>query len=272
MTRLVIDSNRLRSEELRAFLGRSCSNIAVLIDYIAIEGYKGDDPHGILQSMSVLSDFPSQVTILKATSQVCNLSGRSAGLQKRLIDFDQTRGFGTYLKDLRAVQAGNVGLQRQLLSHASTAQQQMHRIYTDTKSFAEGIAEIAKELSMEERRLIRERMAFPSELIDKTMKNVLRVSAQLFSGHPNIQRIPTYDELLNTYIFRYSLCAYFLALDWGASGGVIDAKPERHQNDLIDMSFAAYATFFDGLLSADAKCMSIYKRARSWLTKVLRVR
>jgi len=45
-----------------------------------------------------------------------------------------------------------------------------------------------------------------------------------------------------------------------------DAKAETFRNDFVDMNFAAYATYFDGLMSADAKVRRIHAEARVWLT------
>ena len=270
--RKVIDSNQLRSLELRAFLAQSRHNIAVLTDYSVIEAYKGSSLEGIYRSMSILSDFSDQVVILKATSVVCGLNGRAAGLQKRLIDSRQTVGFGQYVQDLRSAQAGNREAHQKLLDHGAAASVQVGRILKDTKALGEGIQGIAKLYSQEERALIRLNQSHTPELIDKTGKFILELAAQMFGSHPKVTAIPTYGELLNTFIFRHALCTFLLALDWGANGGVQDAKPERLQNDLIDMNFAAYGTFFDGLMSGDAKCLQVHKQARIWLRRVFQCR
>lgn len=267
--RMVIDSNQLRADSLQDYLTQSRSNFAVLPDYIPIEIYKSGSLEGIYQSMSILSAFPDQVVVLKSTNLVCGLNGRSSGLQQRLIDHGQTRGFKEFIRDLRLAKAGNQHAQNQLRQMSVVAAHQMDRIYRDMDSLATGINLIATEHSMDERRQVREGIGFTQELIDKTVKNVMTIAALHFSNHPKVWRLPTYRELFNTFIFRNSLCTYLLALDWGANGGVQGVSPKRLQNDLIDMSFAAYATFFDGLLSNDKKCIQIHQRARFWLTKVL---
>ena len=38
-------------------------------------------------------------------------------------------------------------------------------------------------------------------------------------------------------------------------------RPDRLRNDLIDLIFATYATYFDGLMSQDEKAQRIYKQA-----------
>src|SRR5215467_100060 len=111
----VVDSNFLRSERLREYLTQSFKNIAVLTDYALMEAYKGDTLTSIFRSMEILSEHPKQVFVLKSTQIVCGLRGRSSGLQKRMIDVEQTREFAKFCDHLRAVKKGNTSLERQLL-------------------------------------------------------------------------------------------------------------------------------------------------------------
>lgn len=102
-------------------------------------------------------------------------------------------------------------------------------------------------------------------MVDKTVRNVLEIAGTAFRDHPNGNRTPKYAELPNTFIFRAALCTYLLALEWSARGGAKDATPEKLRNDFVDMNFAAYATYFDGLMTTDAKVHRIHKEARLWL-------
>jgi len=49
-----------------------------------------------------------------------------------------------------------------------------------------------------------------------------------------------------------------LALKWLHYGGAENAAPERHRNDLIDVTFATYATYFDGFLSSDKMANALF--------------
>jgi hypothetical protein len=51
-------------------------------------------------------------------------------------------------------------------------------------------------------------------------------------------------------------------------GGAKLVKPEGIRNDLIDVSFAVYATYFVGVLSADKKVNGIYRGADFALTHI----
>jgi len=263
--RVVIDSNQLQSEVLRAYLEKSRSNAAVLTDYAAMEAYKGNTLASIYKSMAILAEFPSQVLVLKGTRAACGLRGRNAGLQRRLIDEEQSAGFSEYVNHLHQAQAGNRHIQRQLLDHGKEATSHLDRMLADAQTTGAVMDDIATLYSKDERRAIRLGENYSAALVDKTVKNVLSIAATAFREHPDVRITPRYTELPNTYIFRVSLCTYLLALEWGARGGARDATPARLRNDFVDMSFAAYATYFDGLMTADAKVLRIHQEARVWL-------
>lgn len=73
---VVVDSNKLQSEELEVFLKNSPSNKAVLTDYVAIEAYKGNTLVGIYKALEVIARFPKQVVILKNSVFAIRQSGR----------------------------------------------------------------------------------------------------------------------------------------------------------------------------------------------------
>jgi len=264
--RKVVDSNQLRAERLRVYLAASDNNYAVLTDYAAMEAYKGDTLVTIYESMAILSDHSEQVLVLKNTRVGSGLRGRRRGLQNRLIDHEQTRGFSKYVHNLRAAKNGNRALERQLLEHGREANRHLKRLLDDAQRRGATISEFSKMYSKEERKAIRTGQVYSSEMIDKTIKNVLYIAGLLFRDHPNVRTLPSFEELPNTLIFRIALCVYLLVLDWIAHGGAANATAERHRNDLIDMNFAAYGTFFDGLLTADTKVEEIHQEARIWLS------
>lgn len=67
-----------------------------------------------------------------------------------------------------------------------------------------------------------------------------------------------------SFQFRYSLCTYSLVLKWIMKDGYNNVSNDKLRNDFIDMVYAAYATFFDGIITKDKKLLEIYQFAR-WL-------
>lgn len=152
-----------------------------------------------------------------------------------------------------------------MLEMGQAATAHLERMLADAETAGEVINDIVKLYSKEERRAIRIGGTYSSEMIEKTVKNVLQIAAVAFREHPNAFVLPNVADLPNTFIFRAALCTYLLALEWGARGGAKEAGTAKLRNDFVDMNFAAYATYFDGLMTADEKLARIHREARVWL-------
>jgi hypothetical protein len=265
----VIDSNFLQSNQLRAYLAASVNNRAVITDYAAMEAYKGDTLKSIYKSMGVLCEFSQQVVILKSTTVVCGLRGRDDDLREPLIDRYQTNGFPIYCRQLRAAQDGDVWLQRDILEHGRVATAQMARVQADVAIMPEVFADTATVFTKDEISILRHGTALTEAILDKLMRNTMMLAANFFKTHPNGGWLPTAKDLPNTFIFRFSLCAYLLHVDWIAKGSQRIVKPERLRNDMVDLNFATFATYFDGLLSADKKLTRIYMHANYIIRQII---
>ena len=75
-------------------------------------------------------------------------------------------------------------------------------------------------------------------------------------------------DATNTFPFRYALCVTLLFSHWVAEGRQMATKPEKIVNDIVDVNVAAMATFFDGVLSNDARVSSLHSEARYVLSQV----
>jgi hypothetical protein len=262
MTRAVVDSNFLQCERLRAYLAKSPANFAVMTDYAAMEAYKADTLDMLYRSMGILGEFPRQVIILKGTQALCGLNGRAAGLQRRMIDREQTQGFAEYCRHLAAARSGSLSVQAQLLEHARAARLHMQRILLDVQDFAGGLEGIARQFSDGEIGIFRKGEAFTPDMAAKVMQQILACASALFERHPRAPRFRPPRELPNLFLFRTGLCLYILGKRWMSVGGAHRAKPERLRNDIVDVSFAVSATYFDGLLTGDRKLAEIYDETR----------
>jgi hypothetical protein len=266
--RKVIDSNCLQSEELRSYLAASSSNYAVLTEYAAMEAYKGNTLISIQKSMDIVSEYPEQIIVLKGTRAISSLRGKSRGLQNRIIDQVQTREFSKFVKTLRSARRGDRAAEKHLLKHGRNADKHLQGMLDDASDRGTNISMFFNLYSKEERRSLSAGPPYSSELVDKITKNVLYIAGRLFQEHPDEPEWPTRTELPYTYIFRSSLCIYLLVLDWITLGGFQGASSETHRNDFVDMTFAAYGTYFDGLMTSDSKPARIHRQARQWLTEI----
>jgi hypothetical protein len=254
---MVIDSSMLRSERLHSFLSASRYNIAVLTDYAAMEAYKDGSPTAIVRSMEVLAKRPKQVVVLKGTQTVCGLRGRRAGLRRRLVDRNQTRGFSEFCRDLRRAENGDPKVLTQIAAHARAAREHMRRLLVDAEDWPEIFDLISKSYGGNELVALRSGFKFSDAMIERLMRHVIQISGKLFADHPRVTVPPKKEEVFNTFIFRLSLCAYVLALMRISFGGAKQVSPEKLRNDMVDINFAAYSTFYDGLMTDDKRLREI---------------
>jgi hypothetical protein len=227
-----------------------------------MEAYKGDTLQNIFDRMAIVTLFPRQVVVLRGTRVACGLRGKVAGLQRRLIDERQTNEFADYSRHLRAAQTGNRGYNRQLLDLGKAATEHLTKLLKDADTVSSALIGVAASFTKDERRLVRIGESYSATMIDKLVKQVMEIAVHVFKDHPNVTALPTYAELPNTFIFRSSLCMYLLALHWAAHGGADNVGSAKMRNDMIDMYVAAFATFFDGLMSTDKKACHLHREAR----------
>jgi hypothetical protein len=256
---MVIDSNRLQSIELREFLNRSTQNKAVLPDFAAMEAYKGNTLKSIFKSMEIVCEFPSQVVILKGSAKVCGLHGRRKGLRRRLIDEVQTAHFPEYARALRHAEAGNTRLRRELIAFGASSDEHLDKtMLKDAQEIRAAFDEFASAYTKEERMAFRESDSYTPAMIDTLVKTVLQLVSTIFQNSPLIKRRPSYSEAPNTFMFRVALACYLLGIKRASQSSVSAVKPEKIRNDLVDMMFVAYGTYFDGVLSADKNVQMMF--------------
>jgi len=269
--KMIVDSNYLQCEALRDYLSASTENCAVLTDYAAMEAFKGNT-QVIYRSMEILAESPNQVIVLKSTQDVCGISPSDAVRPDGLIDFDQTRGFAAFCYHLARAKCGDPSLRMQLAQSGREAAAHMDRILADMPQLNLGIEQIAATYSAEELKILRRREPLTPKMGEKLIHQVMLLAGELFSKHPRVAEVPGGPEVRNTFIFRHAICAYALALRAIEDGAGGRARPQKLRNDYVDVNFATFATFFDGLLSADKKAQSIYVEAKFLLREISRGR
>jgi hypothetical protein len=145
----------------------------------------------------------------------------------------------------------------------------MERILHDVQDFGGALEGLANPLNDNEIQIIRKGTPYTREMAGKMMQQILMIARVLFDRHPRVTKLPPIRELPNTFLFRTALCVYLLAKRWISVGGAHQAKPARIRNDLVDVNFAVFATYFDAFLTADRKINQLYHETRWVLEHVL---
>lgn len=260
--RMIVDSNVLTEDVLREHLSRSRKNKAVVTDYLMIEALKDDPLSKIFRLMKILCEFPKQVVVLKSMRSLSALKGRRCGMTRRMIDREQTKGFGSWCVGLHRAEAGDNNIRNQLVENGKEATEEIGRLTANQATYAEVIADEAKNYTAEELTILRTDQPYTPEMIDKMAERVVTLTTKFLDAHPDKPKPPTAAELPYTYLFRLALCAYLQTLRRILDGGPGGAKAENIVNDFIDAVFAAIATYFQGLLSNDAKANELYRNAK----------
>ena len=182
---------------------------------------------------------------------------------RRMIDRDQTRGFPEWCEHTARALAGDKDLQRQIIENGKEADAHLKRMRDDQESYALNLEELAKSFSKSELKALRKHEPISEQMFGKIQSHILEIAAFLFATHPGIQELPPARELPYTFIFRYAVAGYLVALRWMSVGGARNVKPENIRNDIVDATYAAYGTYFQGILSDDVGANEIYTDTKS---------
>jgi hypothetical protein len=272
MKRMVVDKNMLEDPEnlgpkhpLRAWLAASKDHIAVVTDYAQLEMLKGNALKNILKSTEILVEFPKQVHILKPITTVSSLKGKKKALKKRLSSGGATRAFRKWCGTRARAVAGDARFAEKIVKRGEQATLQLADIFTNMAGFAENILDATTAFTDDELGTLRRHEPITDAIVLKILDGTLRLAETFFLLHPDRKKPPAIYDVPYTFIFRFALCALLHALHWRVRGGAEDRLAERMRNDVIDVTYAAYALCFDGLLSEDKMVREIYDNAQAML-------
>jgi hypothetical protein len=268
----VVDVGALRGADLEAYLSKSKKNFVVITEFTTMEMFVGNPQKNLRESLSVISKFLGQVILLKGHAEISKLSGRSKGLQKRMEDEGKTRAFVKYCQALFRGETAHPNLADDIAGKGDVANEWKSRITQKTESVRTGIATLKGRISPDDLKSVRAGKLASRAFTDQLVEDIMGLTALYYRDTVRLNPMPDSEEALFTFIFRYALCAYALSLKWVIQGGHANAKNETLRNDYIDMTYAAYATLFDGLITKDSKLRELYGIACWILTNVFHIR
>ena len=272
MKRMVVDKNMLeypknlgKNHPLRAWLAASEDHVVVVTDYAQLEMLKGNALKNILKSTEILAEFPKQVHILKPITTVSGLKGKKKALKKRMTSGGGTRSFRRWCGQRARAATGDKKLEEKIVKTGGQAALQLADMLEDMKGFADNIQDATAKFTEEELGILRRHEPVTDAIVLKILEGTLNLADKFFLLHPDIKKQPKVHEVPHTFIFRFALCAYLHALHWRVRGGAQDRLAEKMRNDVIDVSYAAYALCFDGVLSDDKLVKEIQDNGRAML-------
>lgn len=269
--RKVLDINYLHEPELKNYLSSSVENCVVLPDYFGMEQYKDGKVQTTLRNLGIISKYPRQAIVLKGTRKIIQLKAQEAGMARRMIDADQTKEFPKFCKAIAALAAGDERYSRDFESHVLAAKGHFEKVRQDMTDMGETISDIGKSLGPAALQEIRTKQALSEATFKKLIEQMMWFSGEMFSKHPDVKEFPhTLKAACGTFIFRFSLCAYVWVIERLSTGAVKKLSPDKTVNHVTDMGYAAYATFFDGLLTKDSLMLQVFHDSRTLLNFIRR--
>lgn len=265
--RIVIDSNRMQSDELEIFLSLSPNNKAVLTDYAAMEAFQGDTLISIQGSWSVLRHFPKQLMILKGTRQAGLVDPYSAGMADRFASKSETKGALDFARVLDSATAGDWFAQKQLLQRGEWANDHMAQMLLKADDMAISIEEFCDVFTETELRRVRRGEEWKCETAEKFLDLVAHLTELSFKAHPSKPKWPRGRHIVNHFLYRHTFtyCIYMMEL---VKRGTVTRKAQLVRNDAVDVIFATYATYFNGFMSMDEQASIIHRISRGMLKQV----
>jgi hypothetical protein len=262
----ILDSNYRHEPTLEEWLSKP-TNYVALSDFAAVEMFKGREPLSIVWATELLRKQPHKIIILKNTPSILRMPALERGLRRRLIDHPGTKNFPNFLRDI--TNTDDEKIIEQLLERQAWANEHQDRVRLGMEKYPDAVREIASAYSKEERSHMRGSNPYPNNLGRKILDAVCQLTEDVYKRiHPAATQFN--GPIYNTYHFRYSLCTFLLILRIVADGGNASTNISKIVNDDYDMTYCAFATYFDGLLTKDRKAMSIYLEARSVINGIKR--
>lgn len=257
--RRVIDTNYLKSPELKEYLSKP-DNQVVIADLVMMETLRGGDLEAVCRQLEPLTQHTKQVIVLKTTHAVAGLrKRRRRGLQRRRIHREETQSFKAWCEKLELARRGDKELVKQFASKCERASADLANLAKGQETYAANLAEHAKHYSEAELKILRKNEPITPEILKKIKGHIVDLAGALFDAHPYWKKHPAVKNLPNTFLFRYAISGYVVALRRIKEGGANEASAEKIRNDLIDAMIVAHATYFDGLSSQDQKAKEIHE-------------
>jgi hypothetical protein len=262
----VIDQNYLREPNPELHQYFTAGNFVALTDYAGMESHKGNALLNLKRSMEIVSKYPAQVVVLKNWYQISRITQRgSKRLRPLLIDFEATRLFDSFCKQTYAL---DEGVPSAALAEIEGKNREANQFFTQRAQYAEMVLEAIKKyrgaFPPEQMKKIRLGSYFSDqELLKRMMTHIVDIAARMM--RKNGYLVKRADYARNNYMFRWALAGYLLPIKWLAEGGYENLPIQKLQNDIVDTTYVAYATYFDGLLSRDNKMIEIYLLTKVFL-------
>jgi hypothetical protein len=256
--RVIIDTNALRTEELSQWLSASANHRAVITDYAWMEIYKGNEKIAIIESLKVLRNFPDQVLLLKGTKTVSAIDSRSPGYANAMILSKSKAKFDDTIKGLSFVERSSPVTVNSIQQHGKVAKEhfaKMEGVAEDLSSYLSAVDTVLGRGAISE---IRGKNTLSPDFTQNFLLAVDYMYDGFIKRHPKKPRRMHGVHRINHFAWRYALAANLLTKRYVQDGSNLPSDESKIVNEITDATFAVYGTYFNGVMSSDAKLNQLY--------------
>lgn len=249
--RLVVDSNMIQSPILRDYLGASIGNLAVLPDMFWVETYKQESIQAFAAALSVVGGFPDQIIVLKSSGEIAALDSSSC-MPEAMASEAANGDLRQMVHAIELALNGEQNVIAQLMTQWSRAANHMDGMLEGAADILESLPEMAAMFTADELRKVRTTNAFTMSMKEKIFGAADQICETLFGSYQR-EKPEDHHRRSDTYLYRYSLAILMYLVWWIRNGSQVPRRLDRARNDFVDLSFAVYGSYFDGLMTEDAK-------------------
>lgn len=257
---VVIDTNMLRRQPLEDFLAADDLNRAVFTEYTSMESFKGDSLDTLRRSLKTISRRSGQAVILRHASVLIRAQWDRVLFRDHLVDLVTTREFRRFLRGVHDT-SPPPGLLAELIRRRLSANSHLSKVRAGASTLASEFKAIGEDLGPRCLKALRTDAEVELEDLESIKGAILNMAVGYAKAYPGMPQHPSIDAFPHNFSFRYAVVTVALAIDWLARGGLEQASPETLANDVADSMNVAFATYFDGLLTTDARAKRVYSES-----------
>lgn len=260
MKRIVADKNVLGVNRAISWLAKSSHNQLIVTDYCLIECMQRDPIRNLSADFTPLAPFANQLVFLKMTSAMVGWRPRSSGLQRRWMSNRLTDRFRERLALGGDTFATSMLADSAFPEFATRSQSFLDSISANADEFKDELSKTINSWPSSLLRLFRSKDLFTTHFAAELYSSIRELAATLFRGWPR-HAIPPFSDAIHSFEYRFAVACICLALEW-STGNLPKVSGDSLRNDLLDMTYVAYGTMFDGLMTNEFKVKAVYARAR----------
>lgn len=265
--RVVVDSNQLQTPQLETFLASGPAHRAVVTDWLMMEAYKGEMRKTLYKSIAVLEKYPRQVIVLRNTGQ-CMRVRAAAQMANRLIWTQHTETFPEFLREVRLAEAGDSAIEKSLLWRGREASARMDDLLSKAGLLMEGNMAMVSSLTAADIKAIRGNRIVPPDILSRVFGIAMDIAEAFRQSSEEPIPPPSMRMRNKDFLFRVGLGITCSCLEWVRTGSTESVKAEKVRNDYVDVMLSVYGTYFNGLMTADAKLTRIHWMHRQLLKAI----